>query len=144
MDARYGSSLEIVEQLMTGKVPVAPPINLVLVDVRDVAMMHVAAIEIEETKGERFAGASNTLRFVDIGKVLKTWDASLKAPTRELPNWLVRILGRFLPDLKPILANLGRNLAVSGRTAERVFGFTFIPAEDALLASAECIRKYQS
>ena len=144
MDARYGSSLEIVEQLMTGKVPVAPPINLVLVDVRDVAMMHVAAIEIEETKGERFAGASNTLRFVDIGKVLKTWDASLKAPTRELPNWLVRILGRFLPDLKPILANLGRNLAVSGSKAERVFGFTFIPAEDALIASAECIRKYQS
>jgi len=144
MDARYGSSLDIVEQLMTGKVPVAPPMQLPLVDVWDVAMMHVAALEIEETKGERFAGATNTLRFVELGRILKGWDSSLKAPTRELPNWLVRILGRFMPDLKPILASLGRNLAVSGSKAERVFGFSFIPAEEALIVSAESIRKYQS
>ncbi|MEM9840971.1 MAG: aldehyde reductase [Pseudomonadota bacterium] len=144
MDARYGSSLEIVEQLMTGRLPVAPPMQLPLVDVRDVAMMHVAAIEIEETKGERFAGASNTLRFVELGRLLKNWDSSLKAPTREMPNWLVRIMGRFMPDIKPIMASLGRNLAVSGSKAERVFGFKFISAEDSLIASAETIKKYQS
>ena len=49
-------------------------------------------------------------------------------------------MGRFVPDMKPILANLGRNLAVSGNKAESVFGFTFIPAEEALIASAECVR----
>lgn len=144
MDARYGSSLEIVEQLMTGKIPMAPPMDLMLVDVRDVAMMHVAAIDMEETKGERYAGSSNTLRFVDLGRILKDWDPGLKAPTREMPEWLVRILGRFVPDLKPLLASLGRNLAVSGDKAERVFGFKFIPAEDALIASAESIKMYRS
>ncbi|MEO1795737.1 MAG: aldehyde reductase [Pseudomonadota bacterium] len=144
MDSRYGSSLEIVEQLMTGRLPAAPPMQLPLVDIRDVAMMHVAAIEIEETKGERFAAATNTLAFVELGRILKKWDSSLKAPTREMPSWLVRILGRFMPDLKPILASLGRNLAVSGSKAERVFGFKFIPAEDAIIASAESIKKYKA
>jgi len=40
---------------MTGKVPMAPPMDMVAVDVRDVARMHVAAIDLEATKGERFA-----------------------------------------------------------------------------------------
>lgn len=142
MDGRYGTSLEIVEQLMTGKVPAAPPMNLPLVDVRDVARMHVAAISAEAAKGERFAAASATLRFVELGRVLKDWDSSLKAPTSEMSNWLVRIMALFVPDLKPVLANLGRNLAVSGAKAEKVFGFTFIPVEQALIASAESIRKF--
>ncbi|RYG89420.1 aldehyde reductase [Loktanella sp. IMCC34160] len=142
MDAHYGTSLEIVEQMITGKVPMAPPMNLVLVDVRDVARMHVAAIDLETAKGERFAASTDTLQFVEMGRILKNWDASTKAPTRALPQWLVRILGRFVPDLKPILANLGRNLAVSGAKAERAFGFKFIPAEDALIASAESIRQF--
>ena len=143
MDARYGSSLELVEQLMGGKVPVAPPMSLVVVDVRDVAMMHVAAIDMESAKGERFAGVSKAMPFVDMGRVLKAWDSSLKAPTREMPQWMVQILGRFVPDLKPIRASLGRNLAVSGDKAERVFGFKFISAEDSLIASAESIRAFQ-
>jgi dihydroflavonol-4-reductase len=58
MDGRFGASLELVEQLMTGKIPMAPPTDMVTVDVRDVARMHVAAIELEATKGERFAAVS--------------------------------------------------------------------------------------
>ncbi|MEM9432412.1 MAG: NAD-dependent epimerase/dehydratase family protein [Pseudomonadota bacterium] len=143
MDARYGASLEIVEQLMSGKVPVAPPMSLIFVDVRDVAMMHVAAIDLEATKGERFAAVSDTLRFVDLGRILQAWDPLLRAPTRELPPWMVQILGRFVSDLKPVRANLGINLAVSGNKAERVFGFKFIPVDQSLIASAESIRRFQ-
>lgn len=144
MDGNFGTSLEIVEQLITGKVPMAPPMQLPLIDVRDVAKMHVAAIDLEAAKGERFAGAASTFQFVDLGRTLKAWDATVKAPTREMPKWLVKIMGRFVPDLKPILANLGRNLAVSGDKAQKTFGFTFIPAEEALIASAESVRKYAS
>lgn len=141
MDARYGTSLDLVKQMMTGKMPFAPPIDLPIVDVRDVAMMHVAAIDLDATKGERFAAASASPRFVALGQVLKAWDPSLKAPTRELPKWVVQSLGRFVPDLKPIRANIDRTLNVSGDKAEQVFGFTFIPVNDAVIASAESIKK---
>jgi dihydroflavonol-4-reductase len=143
MDARYGSSLELVEQLMTGKVPMAPPMDMVAVDVRDVARMHVAAIDLEATKGERFAAASGTHRFLELGEFLKAWDASLKTPGREAPVWLLRIMGLISSEVKGVLANVGRTLAVSGAKAERTFGFEFIPVKDALIASAEAVRMHK-
>lgn len=143
MDARYGSSLELVEQLMTGKVPMAPPMDMVAVDVRDVARMHVTAIDLEATRGERFAAASGTHRFLELGDFLKGWDPSLKTPGREAPVWLLRILGLFSKDAKGVLGNVGRTLAVSGAKAEKTFGLDFIPVKDALIASAEAVRAHK-
>ena len=142
MDARYGSSLELVEQLMTGKVPMAPPMNMVAVDVRDVARMHVAAIDLDATKGERFAAASGTHSLLELSKMLKGWDGSLKTPGREAPVWLLRIMSLFSKDVRGVVANIGRTLAVSGAKAEKTFGFTFIPVKDALIASAEAVQTY--
>lgn len=142
MDVRYGSSLELVEQLMTGKVPMAPPMDMVSVDVRDVARMHVAAIDLDATKGERFAAVSGTYRLLELGQMLKAWDSALKTPGREAPVWLLRIMGPFSKDVKGVLANVGRTLAVSGAKAERTFGFKFIPVKDALIASAEAVQTY--
>jgi dihydroflavonol-4-reductase len=143
MDARYGSSLELVEQLMTGKVPMAPPMDMVAVDVRDVARMHVAAIDLEVTKGERFAAASGTHRFLELGRMLKAWDSALKTPGREAPLWLLWIMGLFSRDVKGVLANAGRTLAVSGAKAEKTFGFKFIPVKDALVASAKAVQTFK-
>jgi len=143
MDARYGSSLDLIEQLMSGAMPVAPPISLVLVDVRDVAMMHAAAIDLEAAKGERFAAVSRTLPFLAIARILKDWDPNLKTPTRELPKWLVRLMGPFVRDLKPVLTNMGRNLAVSGAKAEKTFGFQYVSIEEAVVESAKSIQSFK-
>ena len=143
MDSRFGTSLELVEQLMTGKVPMAPPMDMVAVDVRDVARMHVAAIDLEATKGERFAAASGTYSFLQFGEILKGWDAGLKTPGREAPVWLLRIMGLFSKDVRAVLGNVGRTLAVSGDKAERTFGFQFIPVKDALIASAEAVKTHK-
>ncbi|MEO1551363.1 MAG: NAD-dependent epimerase/dehydratase family protein, partial [Pseudomonadota bacterium] len=143
MDGRFGASLELVEQLMTGKVPMAPPIDMVAVDVRDVARMHVAAIALEGTKGERFAAASGTHRFLEFGKILKATDPTLKTPGREAPVWLLKIMALGSKDVKGVLGNVGRTLAVSGAKAEKTFGFTFIPVKDALIASAEAVKTHK-
>ncbi|MFC3853699.1 NAD-dependent epimerase/dehydratase family protein [Salinispirillum marinum] len=140
MDARYGSSLELVEQLMSGKIPMAPPMDMVAVDVRDVARMHVEAIELEATKGERFAASSGAYRIFELGSMLKNWDATLKTPSREAPSWLLKIIGLVSKDVKMVADNIGRTLAVSGDKAEKTFGFKFIPVKDALIASAEAVK----
>lgn len=144
MDGRFGTSLDIVKRLMSGRDPFAPPMELPLVDVRDVAMMHVAAIDLEAAKGERFSATSQTLRFIEIADVLREWDPSLKIAKSEAPIWLMRLLALFMAELKPVLANIGRNLSVSGAKAERVFGFKFIPVKDAIIASAEAVKAYRS
>lgn len=144
MDSRYGTSLEIVEQLIGGKFPLAPPLDLVAVDVRDVAMMHVAAINLDAAKGERFAAAADTQSFMTFAQALKEWDASVKTPKREAPAWLIRFLALFMQDMKAIRGSLGRTSAVTGAKAEAAFGFKFIPVRDSLIASATAIRGYQS
>lgn len=144
MDGRYGTSLAIIERMMSGSDPFCPPIELPLVDVRDVAMMHVAAIKLDATKGERFSATAETLRFNEIAQILVDWDPSLKTKTGEAPGWLMRFFALFMADIKPIVANIGRNLAVSGAKAEATFGFKFIPIREAIIASAEAVRQYKS
>jgi dihydroflavonol-4-reductase len=143
MDARYGTSLELIERMMRGKDPFAPPMDLPLVDVRDVAMMHVAAIHLDAAKGQRFAATTATLSFAEMALILKTWDPSLKTATRVAPVWLLRALALVMPDVRLVVSNLGRNLAVSGAKAEETFGFSFVPARDAIIASAESIRQHR-
>ncbi len=144
MDQRFGTSLELVEQLMTGKLPMAPPLDLVTVDVRDVAMMHVAAIELDAAKGQRFAAVCDTLPVMELARMLHEWDSTLKTPKKTAPFWLLRIMALFRSELKLVLASRGYNLAVSGAKAERTFGFTYIPVKEALLASAKAIKESNS
>ena len=129
---------------MTGKVPMAPPIDMVAVDVRDVARMHVAAIDLDAAKGERFAAAAGTYRIVQMGDMLKDWDGALKTPSREAPAWLLRVMSLFSRDAKAVLGNVGRTLAVSGDKARSTFGFEFIPVRDALIASADALKTHRS
>jgi dihydroflavonol-4-reductase len=143
MDEHFGASLELVEQLMTGKVPMAPPMDMVAVDVRDVARMHVAAIGLETTKGERFAAVAGTLRILELGQILHDWDSSLKTPKREAPAWLLRLMGLFNADAKAAAASVGRTLAVSGAKAQETFGFTFMPVRESLVAAADAIKNHK-
>ncbi|MEL7106645.1 MAG: aldehyde reductase [Pseudomonadota bacterium] len=140
MDDRYGASLELVERMLSGAIPVAPPVNLPMVDVRDVAFMHVAAIDNEAAKGERFAAAAETLRFVEAGKLLRDIDPTSKAPKSEAPALLLRVMALFRADARELVASLGMNMAVSGAKAPKTLGFTYIPVRDALAASVQAIK----
>ena len=140
MDKNYGTSLSVVEQMMNGKMPMVPPVGMPCVDVRDVAKMHVDAIKLEATKGERFSATADTLPFIELGNLLQKADAEAKAPKRVAPVWLLRIMALFANDVKALLPNIGVNLAVSGAKAEKTYGFKFIPVSDAIAASAKSIR----
>lgn len=144
MDARYGASLEIVEQLMEGKIPLALPIDLVAVDVRDVAMMHVAAIDLDAARGERFAAVASAHPFIEIGQMIKDWDPSAKTPGRQVPALMIKVLALFTADMRAVRGSLGRTSSVSGAKAEATFGFTFIPVREAVIASAEAVRGYRA
>ena len=103
-------------------------------------MMHVAAIDLEAAKGERFAAAAGSPYIVDLGKMLKEWDPQSKAPTRVVPAALIRFFALFMADMKAVRGNLGRTSEVSGAKAQKTFGFTFIPVSDSLIASAEAVK----
>lgn len=139
MDPNYGTSLELIEQLLDGQIPLLPNINLPVVDVRDVAHMHVNAIDNDETIGERFAANAGALSMIELANPLAAAYPDKKVPSRVAPNFLLKLVARFEKSLAQVVDNVGRNGDVEASKAERVMGFTYIPSVDSALASAEYI-----
>ena len=66
-------------------------------------------------------------------------DAAKKVPTRELPNWLVRLAARFDPGMRQLLPLLGKVRNATSAKAERVLGWKPRSREDAIVATAESL-----
>jgi dihydroflavonol-4-reductase len=139
MDPNYGTSLELVERILDGRDPMLPAAQLPAVHVHDVARMHVQAITNTETVGERFAANAGALTFIGAARQLARTYPGRNITTRQAPDWLVRLLGRFVGDMRTVAASLGRNLDVDGSKAERIMGFTYIPTDRALADAAEYV-----
>ncbi|MFZ0037636.1 MAG: aldehyde reductase, partial [Candidatus Acidiferrales bacterium] len=106
----YSTSILFVQRMMDGAVPGCPQLYFGAVDVRDVSDLHVRAMTEPAAKGERFlAVAGDFLSVLDMAKILKRrmGAAAKRVPTRELPNWLVRLAALRDPAVKQILPELG-------------------------------------
>lgn len=138
----YATSILLVQRLMDGAMPGCPRLYFGLVDVRDVADLHLRAMTHPAARGERFlAVAGDFVSMLDIAKVLKArmGPAAKRVPARELPNWLVRIAAMRDPAVKQILPELGKPKNATGEKARRLLGWTPRSNEEAIIATAESL-----
>jgi nucleoside-diphosphate-sugar epimerase len=138
----YSTSILIVQRLMDGAVPGCPRIYFGVVDVRDVADLHIRAMTHPAASGERFlAVAGDFMSIVDIAKVLKNrlGEAAKRVPTRQLPDWMVRIAALFDPAVKQILPELGKVKNGTNEKARRLLGWAPRSNEEAIVATAESL-----
>jgi dihydroflavonol-4-reductase len=142
LDDHYGSSLGLVERFLKGKDPMVPPMGLALVDVRDVAEMHLRALQRPETAGKRFIASAGAMAFVDMTRALKAAWPTRRIPTREAPRPVVRLLALFDASIRTILPRLGHTDHLSNARAVRELGMEFISPKAALLASADWLVKH--
>ena len=66
-----GESNKSIEMVVTGKMPVAIPMQFGFVDVRDVAAAHILAMQSPSSNGERFALSEKDLSYKEIAKTIK-------------------------------------------------------------------------
>ncbi|BFI95659.1 MAG: aldehyde reductase [Rhodanobacter sp.] len=140
----YSTSILLVQRLMDGAMPGCPKLSFGVVDVRDVADLHLRAMTDPAAKGERFlAVAGDFLSIRDIALVLKRrlGASARKVPTLQLPNWLVRLAALRDPAVKQILPELGKRKNASSAKAQRVLGWSPRSAEDAVVATAESMAR---
>lgn len=138
----YSTSILLVQKLMDGSMPGCPKMMFGLVDVRDVADLHIRAMTSPAAKGERFlATAGDFVSILDIAKVLRArmGAAAAKTPTRELPNWLLRLAALRDPTLKQLLPELGKVRNATNEKAKRLLGWTPRSNEEAIVATAESL-----
>ncbi|HEY3700183.1 MAG TPA: aldehyde reductase [Spongiibacteraceae bacterium] len=139
----YSTSIMLVERLMSGAVPGCPRLYNAIVDVRDVADLHVRAMTHPAARGERFiAVAGKSMSMLDIAKVLKArmGDAAKKVPTRQLPDWLVRLAALRDQAIKQmVVPELSKIKDGSNEKARRVLGWVPRSNEEAIVATAESL-----
>jgi nucleoside-diphosphate-sugar epimerase len=138
----YSTSILLVQRLMDGGMPGCPQLNFGVVDVRDVADLHIRAMTNPAAKGERFlAVAGDFMSVRDIAMVLKDRMGALakRVPTRQLPNWLVRIAALRDPTIRQFTSELGKNKNASNEKARRLLGWAPRSNEEAILATAESL-----
>jgi nucleoside-diphosphate-sugar epimerase len=128
-------STQIIARLLGG-MPGTPRIGFEIVDVRDLADLHIRAMSTPEAAGERFLGTGEFMWMRDMARALRAGlgDAARKVPTRNLPNLVVRIAALGDPTLREIMPALGRRHRHSTAKAERVLNWRPRPAAETVVA----------
>ncbi len=130
-------SLELIQRLLKG-MPGVPRIGFSIVDVRDVADLHVKAMLSPDAGGERFVAVGDFRWMGEVAEVLRTRleEGAAKVPRRGVPDLVVRAMGLFDPAVRSITAQLGKKSLYSSEKAKRVLGWTPRPVEETALDCA--------
>jgi nucleoside-diphosphate-sugar epimerase len=135
-------SILFISRLLDGSLPGCPDLSFGVVDVRDVADLHLRAMTAPAAPGERFlATAGDFVSVREIAGMLKDGlgAAARKVSTRRLPSWLVRVVGLFDPEVRGILPELGKPKNATNEKARCLLGWAPRSPRDAVLATARSL-----
>jgi nucleoside-diphosphate-sugar epimerase len=138
------TSILLIQRLMNGAMPGCPNMTFGVVDVRDVADLHLRAMVAPAAAGERFlAVAGDFMTIVQMARTLKArlGSTARRVPTIQLPNWLIRLASIWDPAIRQIVPELGKRKNATNRKAREVLGWAPRTNEDAITATAESLLK---
>lgn len=136
------TSIELVKRLIDGSMPGTPKVAYGLVDVRDVADLHVRAMTAPEAAGERFIALGEDFRWMsEVGEWLREElpDRARKIPRRELPNIAVRLASIFDGSLRQLTPELGVRKRATNEKARSLLGWAPRGDRETVLATAESL-----
>lgn len=141
----YSETIEIIKRMLDGTLPAVPRLSITMVDVRDVVDLHVRAMTHPAANGQRFIATNDqSITLQEIGYVLQRRMGALgkRAPTRLLPDWMVRLAARFNASAQPLLRELGQVRAASNAKAQRMLGWRPRSNEETIVATAESLLQF--
>lgn len=141
LDGETGTSLDVIKLFMKGAYPAVPPAHYPVVDVRDLADLHVGAMTKQNAGGRRLIGAADTLSLVEMGKILRNAfpDRARKIPTHTLPGFLVKFFANFDRALKSVIPDIGVIPVADNAYVIEMTGIRFKPAEEAVRAAGHSL-----
>jgi dihydroflavonol-4-reductase len=137
----YSGSIDVIARMLNGRLPAIPRVGWNIVDVRDVADLHLRAMTAPEAAGQRFIGGGEFLWLTDIAVILRKHlgEKAAKISIRALPNAVVRIGSLFKDEMKQMVPLLGVRQEVTSAKAERVLGWKARPAAAAIRDGASSL-----
>jgi len=143
LSAELSASILLIKSMLEGKLPVLPQLMFGIVDVRDVADLHLRAMIDPAAAGERFlATAGDYMTMQQIAQALKDslGPAAGKVSTRVMPNWLLRFLAVFSATARQAATpELGKRKNATSAKARAMLGWEPRSREEALAATGESL-----
>lgn len=133
----YSASIELVRQLLAGSVPGCPDLGFGVVDVRDVAALHLRALTEPGIDGERFIASGPFLKMIDVARILRQelGNQARRVPMRHVPDWMVHAMGLISPMVRQVTGELGNVRDTDAGHARTRLGWATRPVEQTI---AEC------
>jgi nucleoside-diphosphate-sugar epimerase len=139
--AEHLGSVQLISRLLNGSMPGIPRLGFCAVDVRDLVDLHIRAMTALEAAGERFIAAGDWVWMADVSGVLRSAlgaDAK-KVPTRQLPDFVLRLVALFDRPLQFITPTLGRKHVFSSAKAQAVLGWKPRPVDTTIIDCARSL-----
>src|SRR5690606_8672199 len=136
-----GVSPTLVRRLLESWLPLVPRLRFSIVDVRDVAALHLRAMEQPAAGGRRYIATAGSLSLLELGRALRPAfpEFSPRLPRFEMPDWLVRLYALFDADDRANIGSLGRHREFATGPAEVLLGRPFITPRLAAAATAQSL-----
>ena len=139
LSGNLGASLDIFKQMISGKMPMVPQVGINMSDVRDIAEIHVLAMENPSANGKRFiVTTENTYTFQELAQILKS-NGYDKVSTKLAPNFLLRFIGNFNREAKSMRAFIGRTYNGDITSTKQIFNWEPISFEKTVLDTAKSV-----
>jgi dihydroflavonol-4-reductase len=136
-----GASMSMIRDIITGKMPMLPNAHYVMSDVRDIAKIHVAAMENMKSNGERFIVTSEKIySFVGVASILKE-NGFKKASPKKAPSFVVKFMSLFNREMKGMLPFVDVEVSADISETKQVFSWKPIPFEKTILETAKSVEE---
>jgi nucleoside-diphosphate-sugar epimerase len=144
LDTDFSTSGEIVKKLLCREMPGCANVGWAMVDVRDVAKMHLLALTKKEAAGQRFICAGGHAWMIDVARILDRHfrPKGYKVPMRQIPAWILRVAALFDKTLKLVVKEIDKRQDVSHERARNVLGWEPRGLEETVVAMGESLIQY--
>jgi dihydroflavonol-4-reductase len=134
-------AMDFFKKLITGKVPMLPKAYSVMSDVRDVAAIHVAALENEKANGKRFIVTTEKPHAIqEIAQILKS-NGYNKVSTKLAPTFLLKFMAKFNDEAKGMLPFIGNTIEADVANTMKTFYWKPMPFEKTVIDTAKSVEK---
>ena len=140
-DAENLGSVQIIHGMLRGRPGALPRLGFWIVDVRDLADLHIRAMTAAAAAGQRFIAAGEFMWMEGMAKTLRAQlgEQGAKVPTRRLPDFVVRLLLPFITNLRTLAPLLGRRFPINTDKSRKVLAFAPRPAAATLVDCARSL-----
>lgn len=137
LSTEMSTSGQLVYKLLRREVPGVPHTLFHVVDVRDVAAAHIAAMTTPEAAGQRFCCVGSTHLIRDIALILARRFPAYRVPTREVPSFIIRLVAIFDKTVRLVVDDLDKQYSLSTERIRKTLGWQPRPLEETVVDMAE-------